>query len=144
MLTILHLIGIGSLVSYVFLLVTLKPDNNVLLLINLAMLGVFNVPITPIGFYAAAELTAPVSEVLSSGLIMTFGMLFGVIMTYAISLVCDDKSSSAQSVKLFLLITVGMLLVACISLFKVEPARGEAERQRQSTASGRSETGTYE
>lgn len=119
---VLHMIGIGSLLSYILLLFSLKPNNNLLITLNISMLGIFNVPVTPIGFYAAAELSKPVSEVMSAGVIMTSGMIDGVLMTYLISFLIDgssDKSVEAHSVYAFLIIVIVMLVVACLAMLKV-------------------------
>jgi len=88
-LKILKIITFGSLVSFMMLLENLKPDNKLIITINVAFIGIFMVPLIPIGFYTAAELSRPVSEAMSSGVIILFGMIYAIIMICVVSAVCD-------------------------------------------------------
>lgn len=94
---LLNMLSFGSFLSYLGLLFTLKPGNVNIVAANIAALGVFNVPVVPIGLFAAAELSRPVSEVLSSGLVITCGCIHGVIMTYVVSTLIDDNSHSEDN-----------------------------------------------
>lgn len=91
MINLLHTIGIGSLLTYTAFLFNMKPGNVAVVSINMALVGIFNVAIIPIGFYAAAEMTKPVSEVMSTGIIMTFGMIVGVAITFLVSALCEGN-----------------------------------------------------
>ena len=92
LIVLLNVLSIGSFLSYLGLIFTLKPGNINMVIANIAALGVFNVPVVPIGLFAAAELSRPVSEVLSSGLVITCGCIYGVLMTCVVSTLIDDNS----------------------------------------------------
>lgn len=69
----------------------LKPGNIMGVMITIGIAGIFLIPIMPIGYYAAVELSRPVTEPMSSGLIMVAGMIFGVAFTYFISFMCEGE-----------------------------------------------------
>jgi hypothetical protein len=71
----------------------LRPGNITGVTLTIALAGTFLIPIMPIGYYAAVELSRPVSEPMSSGLIMVAGMIFGGAFTYYVSIMCDVNDS---------------------------------------------------
>ena len=89
----------------------------------IAFAGIFLIPIMPIGYYAAVELSKPTSEPMSSGIIMVFGMIFGVALTYFISIMCDTDTVEAQqqNVRTCLFIMIGWLFLACFIMNWVKP-----------------------
>lgn len=56
--------------------------NFMILNANIACLGFFILPIIPVGYSFSIELTYPVSEVMSNGIIMLFSQFIGTIVTY--------------------------------------------------------------
>jgi hypothetical protein len=48
---------------------------------NIALFGFFILPIIPVGYSFSIELTYPVSEVMSNGIIMLFSQFMGTILT---------------------------------------------------------------
>ena len=63
-------------------LYTLPNKDFNLLAINGCFAGFFTLPIIPIAFQFSVELSHPVSEALSNGLMMLFSQVFGIIVTY--------------------------------------------------------------
>ena len=126
LLILLNVLSWGSLFSYIGLLFTLKPGNITMVAANIAALGVFNVPVVPIGLFAAAELSQPVSEVLSSGLVITCGCIYGVIMTCVVSMLIDDDAEVGaedelkNKVKIYFALTIFMVFIACLAIWKVK------------------------
>jgi len=54
------------------MLISLPSGNVTLMAINLAVLGFFMIPIIPLGYSFSVELTYPVSEAMSNGLMVFF------------------------------------------------------------------------
>lgn len=96
MIFILKLISAGSFLSFGLMFLTLRPGNAALITVNIALIGLFIVPIMPIGYYAAVELTRPVSEALSSGIIMLFGMVYGIGMIYVVSVTLENSKKERE------------------------------------------------
>ena len=94
MIRLLYIISLGSLGSFLIMVLMLRPSNSLGVTLTISLSGTFLIPIMPIGYYAAVELSRPVSEPMSSGLIMVVGMVFGVAMTYYVSLRCDGRDTN--------------------------------------------------
>ena len=63
-------------------LYTLPSKNFTLLALNGCLAGFFTLPIIPVAFQLSVELSHPVSEALSNGLMMLFSQVFGIFVTY--------------------------------------------------------------
>ena len=59
--------------------------------LNLAILGAVLVPIVPLGFSFSVELTHPVSEAMSNGVIVLAAQLLGFFMTYIGTVLADTE-----------------------------------------------------
>jgi len=127
MIMMLHIITIGSLISFIAFLILMRPNSFITVTVLISLVGIFMVPIMPIGYYAAVELSKPMSEPMSSGIIMVFAEFIGVALTYLISYLSDQRStgnsneegSGAKGVRLFLMITIGITILASATLFFV-------------------------
>ena len=70
-------IFMGGVMFYV-----LPHGNTLLMCINMGLLGLFLLPMLSIGFSYTAEVSYPVNEPLSTGIMMLFSQLFGTITSY--------------------------------------------------------------
>lgn len=131
MINILWVISIGSFLSFIVMLFLLKPDRPVVVALAIGLAGIFLIPIMPIGYYAAVELSKPVSEPMSSGLIMVFGMIAGVAFTYFVSIMCDSGTSVEEQKAAVVkceIVFIFTLLLGCLLMFLVKPQPEEEEQ----------------
>lgn len=75
------LLAVLMAAPFIFVL-AFYPDYNVLL-VSAFLLGFFLMPALPLGLQAGAEMTAPVPEGTSAGLLMIFGQLGGIVLILA-------------------------------------------------------------
>ena len=77
-----QMIVIGTLISSLAFHITLPLGNVYMLYLNNAFFGICLVPLTPIGYSFAAEMTHPVSKALTVGILQMTGSLSGFLLTY--------------------------------------------------------------
>lgn len=126
MIRLLNVISYGSLISFLIMMLMLRPGNLTGVTMTIALAGIFLIPIMPIGYYAAVELSRPVSEPMSSGLIMVAGMIFGVAFTYYVSVMCDAADGvtlqqQQNSVRTCVIVMNVWLVAACVIMYWVRP-----------------------
>lgn len=130
MIRLLWIISIGSLLSFFIMIFIMRPENFTGVTLAIAGAGVFLIPIMPIGYYAAVELSRPVSEPMSSGLIMVAGMIFGIAFTYYVSVMCDvsdgiSKEQQQSNVRTTIIMMCVWLVGACATMYWVRPQAPE-------------------
>lgn len=81
-------------ISPIGLLFALKSLNVAATAIGCTVVGFASVSILPVGIDFGVELTHPVAESISSGLLMSSGQLFGIIFTVVSSLLITKKGDS--------------------------------------------------
>lgn len=65
------------------------PEGKIVLLsVNLVFLGVFVLPIIPLGYSFSVELTYPVSEPMSNGIMILISQLVGTVVSIIGSYIC--------------------------------------------------------
>jgi hypothetical protein len=77
----LKIVCFGCFVSMCGVYFTMPLGNFNIYAINTGVLGFFVISIIPIGYSFSVELTYPVSEVMSNGLILVLSKLLGAILT---------------------------------------------------------------
>lgn len=135
----LHIIGIGSLLSFVLFLIFMKPNSLIIVTVLISMVGIFMVPIMPIGYYAAVELSKPVSEAMSSGIIMVFAQIIGTSLTYLISYLSDKNSTvnknegtGERGIRIFLMVLIGISILAVLIMFTVRtPEKLDKKKEKE-------------
>lgn len=78
----LKFILIGMLVSVSCSLFTLPSKSFTLILINCAVSGFFTISIIPVAFAFSVELTHPISEPMSNGVMIILSQIVGIICCY--------------------------------------------------------------
>jgi hypothetical protein len=106
-------------IPFTFLL-AFHPDYNVIL-ISAFLLGFFLMPALPIGLQAGAEMTTPIPEGTSAGVLMIFGQAGGIVLILLMSLVSDVMLTFFWAMMLLIVLDVFALLV---SLLLNETAKG--------------------
>lgn len=100
------------------LLVTFETGSVFFVSINIASMGFFILPILPIGYSFAVEITYPVSEVMSNGTMMLVAQLLGCLFTAITS------AMSINHPKLVPYFLIMIVVIPCIlSLFVKEDLR---------------------
>lgn len=90
---IIGVTSLGSMASFIFTL----PERDVLLTtIVCGLIGLTMVPILPIGFEFACEVTFPIGEAMSGGILMTSGQIVGIIFILLISMFLDEENYTEQ------------------------------------------------
>jgi sugar phosphate permease len=104
------LLSLGMAVPLTFVL-AYHPDLNVLLVASF-LLGFFLMPSLPLGLQAGAELTAPVPEGTSAGVLMIFGQLGGIVLILAMDAVSSAFGLFFWAMVMLVVLNVIALLVA--------------------------------
>ena len=78
--TILRVVIIIGVVSIPFTFFTLPSGNGFLFAFNLVFLGIAVIPIIPIAYSYSVELTYPVSEAMSNGMMIMFSQIYGTLL----------------------------------------------------------------
>ena len=81
-LLVLRMVCFGTFFSALFVFLTLPSKNMIIFDFNIAVMGFFILPIIPVGYSFSIELTFPVSEAMSNGIIMLFSQIVGTGVTY--------------------------------------------------------------
>jgi FLVCR family feline leukemia virus subgroup C receptor-related protein len=89
----LRVVCFFTLGLFCFSFVTLKTGSLLLVSINISIVGFFLLPIIPLGFGFSIELTYPVSEAMSNGVIMLFSQIVGSLVTYLASWLCSINAN---------------------------------------------------
>ena len=84
--TLIRINLIGGFICVTAMFFTIPTGNVPLLALNYSAMGFFLIPTLPVGVAYAAELTYPISEVFSSGLLLVCAELFGFFMSIVCSL----------------------------------------------------------
>lgn len=106
-------LGFGS-----FLIVTFTWGNLAICTINIGVMGFFILPILPVGYNFACEITYPVSEVMSNGIMMLMAQLTGLVLTALCGAISVNHPKSLAPLLVF------CVTIACVSsLFVWEDLR---------------------
>ena len=100
--------------------------------------GFFSLPIMTVAEDFGVELTFPIGESYSTGLILTTGMIFGIANTYICSQILDSYGSDITGVKIVYLIFAVMAILAaiCIMFVTQDLKRQRFEREKEAAKKG--------
>jgi FLVCR family feline leukemia virus subgroup C receptor-related protein len=77
---VLFILGFGAMASLSFGMYTLPSESVALFSINLAFIGITVVPIIPTSYALAVELTYPLPEAMSNGMMVMLSQIFGTLV----------------------------------------------------------------
>lgn len=83
---ILNVICFGSLACICVAFFTLPSGNVPLFTVNLAFIGAFCIPVIPVSYGFAVELTFPVTEAMSNGMMVMFSQIAGTLLVIYLTL----------------------------------------------------------
>ncbi len=112
------LLSLVMAIPFTFLL-AYYPNYNVIL-ISAFLLGFFLMPALPVGLQAGAEMTKPIPEGTSAGVLMIFGQAGGIVFILLMSLVSDITTTFFWAMMLLIILN---LIALVASLFFKETAR---------------------
>ena len=115
----------GTLIFGSMLLGTFLTGNIIIVSINIACMGFFILPILPIGYSFAVEITYPVSEVMSNGTMMLVAQLLGTLLT---GITSEIHAYHDRMVAPFLMIIVLFPCLLCLNI-KEDLRRVNAESE---------------
>lgn len=106
------LLSLAMAIPFTFLL-AYHPDYTVLLL-SAFLLGFFLMPALPIGLQAGAEMTKPIPEGTSAGVLMIFGQAGGIVLILLMSLVSDFTLTFYWAMIMLIALNVVALLISLL------------------------------
>ena len=90
----IRMICFGSVVATIVFCYSVGTENINIVLINVAAIGFLLLPIIPVGYAFGAELTYPISEAMSNGVMIMFSQIAASALTPAITWVIDKCTNS--------------------------------------------------
>ena len=105
--------GMGAISSF-FIIISMKIHNVVLACITFFFSGA-SLAILPVGIDFAVELTYPVAESISTGLLMSMGNFIGLILTLGLGLIIGryDKNGAWISMLILAIVALLSLVMSC-------------------------------
>merc|ERR1719329_2028571 len=97
----LRIINLGSLIAGGLALYFLPLGNVYLFCLNMALIGLFLLPIISVGYSFCAELAYPTSDSLSSGIMVLLSQIFGTIVSYAATILIEKFNSPLGALAMF-------------------------------------------
>lgn len=112
---------------------TMPLGNTYVLAANMAIFGFFAIPVTPVSFAFSVELSYPVPEAISNGMMILVAKVYASIMSFAAGIL-TTKHSPMWALWLF---TLNNIIATVCSLFIAEDLRrlnrvGSAASKRSS------------
>jgi FLVCR family feline leukemia virus subgroup C receptor-related protein len=97
----LLLTSIVSIVALAFSQLTLPSKSTTLFAINVAFLGFSGIPVAPVANAFAVELTYPIPEAMSNGMMNVPNIMFGFVMGITAGFLCQVSPRYAMLMFLF-------------------------------------------
>ena len=119
-LKMLRFINCGSIIAGGLAFWCLPTGNITIFCSNLGMLGLFLLPIIAIGLSFCAELAYPISDSLSSGIMMLTSQVYGTIVSYLATYLIENLNSPLAALGLF---SAQFILSLFLTIFLKEDLR---------------------
>lgn len=99
----------------IFLLISLRPENFTMVFVWFSLLGFSMLPSAPIAFNCAVECTFPVQEEIATGLLLSSGQIFGIVLTVLLGWLIDqaDPIDGTYGIESPVGITIVVCVVCC-------------------------------
>ena len=110
----IRMICFGSLASAIVFIYSVNTENITIVLINVGILGFLLLPIIPVGYSFGAELTYPISEAMSNGVMIMFSQIAASALTPAITWVIDKCSDNDTKPFPVLYTYIALVSVGCL------------------------------
>jgi len=107
--------------SFIWMTTALKPNNLASLSASWAFLGFFALPLLPLTLEFGVELTFPVPEVVTNGILMLFGQIFGVVFTFVIDAIQQPGANFQQNTRYGCWFMFALMVVAGIFISLLTP-----------------------
>jgi FLVCR family feline leukemia virus subgroup C receptor-related protein len=109
----------GCLVCFTFAIFTfLRSTDGVLISINILIMGIFIVPIIPIGINFSSELTFPIEPTVITGTLMMVGQLGGLILALLAGFLSDTGGSEGIALVWGMFACLGFVGSVCSIIIK--------------------------
>ena len=116
---------VGGCLSLLLWLSSIYHDNGAVLCIASAVMGAFVVPLIPIVIECTAEVTYPISEDISVGVLLTGGNYVGVVLTLLVQWLIDRPALGPPP---FLPSSMFLFIALCLSTIAVLFFEGDYKR----------------
>lgn len=112
---IIVLCTIGSMVFIGLSIFTLPYGNVALFTFTIGVVGIFVVPIIPVSYAFAVELTYPIDETVSNGMMLMVSQIFGTLLGLFATVICTSfDKGSVYTIGLFF---ISSIIAFCFSIF---------------------------
>ena len=122
----LRVVCFGTLICGFFFRFTLPMESFNILAPNIAVLGFFILPIIPVGYGFCSELTFPVSEAMSNGIMGLFSQVMGTAVTSTATKIIEVSPISC----VYLL--CALMIIACLTSLLVKEDLRRINSSRES------------
>lgn len=120
------IIGIASTILVTLCFLTLPTGSTSLFTPNLLLFGFFSIPLTPISFAFSVELTYPVPESISNGMLILPAKVYGALLSVIASILASIDPKYAIT-----LFCVNNAIAALCTFFIVEDLRRLKPKERE-------------
>jgi len=110
---------------FVFTILLVYGGSFVAVFISFCIFGFFSYPFMTVGLEHAAEVTYPISEGITSGILLLLGNMYGIILTFIVGAIIEKGRSDIAGYIMTLLYLIGL---GTVVLMKGELKRLQADR----------------
>lgn len=124
----------GAALATMGFTLSLKQGSSDAIAATCALMGICMLPMLPASFEAAAEVTYPVSEDISTGILMSFGQLTGIGFIFGLDALIKKQPAcgTSQSATFYYsgtsILLVCVIAVCCMLIYQFD---GELKRQKK-------------
>ena len=110
----IRMICFGSVLAALIFIYSCSTENITIVLINVGVLGFLLLPIIPVGYAFGAELTYPISEAMSNGVMIMFSQIAASALTPAITWVIDKSTDNDKLPYPVLYTYIALVFLGCL------------------------------
>lgn len=114
-----------SVALLIFTLLLQYGGNFTLVFVSFCIFGFFSYPYMTVGLEHAAEVTYPIPEGITSGILLLVGNIYGIILTFILGAIIEKGRADVAGYVMVVIYTLGLVVVICI---KGELKRMKADR----------------
>ncbi len=118
---------ICALTILIFTLLLTYHDNFTILFISFCVFGLFSYPYMSAGLEHAAEITYPIPEGTTSGILLLSGSIYGIIIIYIFGAVLERKASGVVG---YIMVALYFICTVLTTIGKAPLKRSEADKTR--------------
>ncbi|XP_057289612.1 feline leukemia virus subgroup C receptor-related protein 2-like [Hydractinia symbiolongicarpus] len=103
-----------SVALLIFTLLLQYGGNFTLVFVSFCIFGFFSYPYMTVGLEHAAEVTYPIPEGITSGILLLLGNIYGIILTFILGAIIEKGRADVAGYVMVVIYTLGLVVVICI------------------------------